>query len=94
MFVVGLGGCAQRLQTTSGVGVLLLGLAGHHHLFTHKRSMCRYQKRTWLKLEEEARLGCVEGERRGGGAVVLAVQTSWRPDSRPTLGLLCKKEEQ
>ena len=39
MFVVDLGGSAQRLQTTSGVGVLLLGLAGHHHLFTHKRSV-------------------------------------------------------
>ena len=63
MFVVGLGGSAQRLQTTSGVGVLLLGLAGHDHLFTHKRSMMKvHKKRTWLKLEKEARLGCVEGE--------------------------------
>ena len=82
MFVVGLGGSAQRLQTTSGVGVLLLGLAGHDHLFTHKRSMMRARKKEpgssykkkqdWVVLRMSVKLV---------GVAPWCVQTSWRPES-------------
>ena len=97
MFVVGLGGSAQRLQTTSGVGVLLLGLAGHDHLFTHKRSMCSSWMRAPKKQDRRrSQIGLCWGWVLSllGWRRPWWVQTSWRPESRPTLGLLCKKEEQ